>query len=109
MSLSASQVDIILTHVRNAILAMPRIRTPKLILVEMMLGETSSRFMHATSLQLHTDWKWICVCVIHFAFSEHPRFVAQFHELIGKAGVTVQSVTEIWGVNLIAEPSIVYL
>lgn len=42
-------------------------------------------------------------------FSEHPRFVAQFHELIGKAGVTVQSVTEIWGVDLIAEPSIVYL
>jgi len=46
------QVVTILTHVRNAMLGSPTSIPPKLLLVEMMLTEASSRFTRTTSLQL---------------------------------------------------------
>jgi len=109
MSLSGSQVVTILTHVRDAMLATPTAPISKLVLVEMMLSQTSSRFTHTTSLQLLalnggiTRTQGKCVLFILHFLSTVLRFKAQFYALIEKAGFIVQSVTEIRGVDLILE------
>jgi len=109
ISLSGSQVVTILTHVRDAMLATPTAPISKLVLVEMMLGETSSRFTHTTSLQLLalnggiTRTQGKCVLFILHFLSTILRFAVQFYALIEKAGFIVQSVTEIRGVDLILE------
>ncbi|KXN83501.1 (RS)-norcoclaurine 6-O-methyltransferase [Leucoagaricus sp. SymC.cos] len=85
------QVVRILTNVRNAMLATPTPEPPKLLLVEMMLNETSSRFTRTTSLQ---------VLVINGGVT---RTEVQFRKLIEEAEFLVENVTEVRGVDLVVE------
>jgi len=90
-------------------LATPTAPISKLVLVEMMLGKTSSRFTHTTSLQLLalsggiTRTQGKCVLFILHFLSIILRFAVQLYALIEKAGFIVQSVTEIRGVDLVLE------
>ncbi|KAF8057596.1 S-adenosyl-L-methionine-dependent methyltransferase [Lyophyllum atratum] len=89
---SDPQVIEILKHVRNAMLeASSPAQTPKLVVVEMMLTESSSRFTRTTSLQLLSLNGGI------------TRTQVEFRRLFDEAGFAVESVHEVRGVDLIVE------
>ncbi|KAG5730173.1 O-demethylpuromycin-O-methyltransferase [Termitomyces sp. T112] len=89
---SDEQVVKILRNVRSAMLEVttPGV-TPKLVVVEMMLTETSSRFTRTTSLQLLSLNGGI------------TRTEVQFVRLFQESGFKVDAVKEVRGVDLVIE------